>query len=61
MEGINMAKKKDFSKPIQVDTATMAFPANVRHLMPAYEDIPEDFKNGDGPYNKWQQKWFFLD
>jgi len=56
-----MAKKKDFSKPIQVDTATMAFPANVRHLMPAYEDIPEDFKNGDGPYNKWQQKWFFLD
>lgn len=46
--------------PIQdIDNITLAFPANVSHLMPAYKDIPEEFKR---PCGKWQDvvsAWFF--
>jgi len=28
-------------------------------LMPAYEDIPDEFKRQDNPWVKLQQKWFF--
>ena len=46
-------------KPIKVDAATTAFPASVGHLMPKYEDIPDEFKHRRNPWVKWQQGWFF--
>src|SRR5437870_2890832 len=49
------------SQPIAVDAVTLAFPADVRALMPAYDAIPEEFKQTFGE-NKWvrfQKDWFF--
>ena len=37
----------------------IAFPANVSHLMPAYEDIPREFKHGSGKWNRLVSDWFF--
>jgi hypothetical protein len=43
----------------EIDDVFLAFPANVSHLMPRYEDIPEEFKSSS---NKWcgiASRWFF--
>ena len=48
--------------PIQeIDDATMAFPANVEHLMPKWQDIPGGFKNGNmrTEWNQLVSAWFF--
>ncbi|TAK93776.1 hypothetical protein EPO05_06940, partial [Patescibacteria group bacterium] len=40
----------------------VAFPASVADLMPAYDDIPEDFRRNRGearPWIRFQQDWFF--
>jgi hypothetical protein len=44
-----------------ITTADLAFPANVLHLMPKMEDIPEEFKdfNGGNIWTKWQSSWFY--
>jgi hypothetical protein len=45
----------------EIDAATAAFPASVRHLMPPYADIPKEFRDHDGG-NVWQRlvsDWFF--
>ena len=50
----------DFSKPFQLDALRVAFPASVKDLMPAYEDIPAEFKRFPGTvWNKWQAEWFY--
>ena len=50
----------DWSKPTVVDLLTQAFPAGIMHLLPAYEDIPSQFKLGSGvAWNAWQAKWFY--
>lgn len=46
-------------KPTKVSDLEMAFPANVLHMMPAYKDIPEEFKRGNTPQNKLIQKLFY--
>ncbi len=47
--------------PIQeIDDAMLAFPANVKSLMPKYEDIPEEFKRGHTKWNELFSKWFFV-
>lgn len=43
----------------EVDDATLAFPARTEHLMPKYEDIPDDFKCGNTKWNKIFANWFF--
>jgi hypothetical protein len=50
-----------FDKPIEIDDATYAFPADVKHLMPDREDVPREFEDfsSDNPFVKLQQKWFF--
>ncbi len=46
--------------PQDVDDVTLAFPADVRDLMPGYEDIPKEFKNfSKNKWVKFQQDWFF--
>ena len=49
----------DFSQPTNVNALDMAFGAKVMELMPAYKDIPDEFKKDSNPFVKWQQKWFF--
>lgn len=48
--------------PIQeVDDVLVAFPANIKHLMPRYEDIPDEFRNMNSTA-KWHRlflDWFF--
>src|SRR5258707_7634560 len=41
--------------PQEIDEITMAFPANVMHLMPPYDDIPEY----DSKWEKLVSDWFF--
>lgn len=49
----------NFSKPTVIDDVTLAFSANVQHLMPAYADIPAQFKNGSTMWNRFQSDWFY--
>lgn len=49
--------------PVQeIDVATAAFPANVSHLMPAWKDIPANFRSGNQltEWNKIVRAWFFF-
>lgn len=48
--------------PLPIDDLTLAFPAFVTHLMPAWSDIPEDFREERGDARRWikfQRDWFF--
>jgi len=50
----------DWSKPQTVDQLTLVFPARITHLLPPYEEIPQEFKRLAGtPWNRWQARWFF--
>jgi hypothetical protein len=52
--------EKRFAKPQEIADAKVAFPANVSGLMPAYADIPREFKpSGSSPWADWQARWFF--
>ena len=46
-------------EPQDVDDVLLAFPAQVEHLMPAYEDIPDKFKRSGDAWVKFQSDWFF--
>jgi hypothetical protein len=49
-----------FAQPTDVSAVELAFPANP--LMPAWDDIPEDFRRDRGdarPWLEFQRKWFF--
>lgn len=48
----------DFSKPIEVDDVLLAFPADVRHLMPTYAEIPEEFHRWSNEWNEIAGTWF---
>ena|ERR1017187_8061402 len=46
--------------PVQeVDKVTQAFPAKVKHLMPEWSSIPEEFHNGYTPYDKLFSACFY--
>lgn len=49
----------DFTQPTVVGKVQLAFPANVKHLMPKMEDIPEEFHRDYHPWAKWQMTWFY--
>lgn len=49
--------------PVEIDDVTLAFPANALEFMPAWDDIPEDFRKGSGDAKIWihfQETWFAL-
>jgi hypothetical protein len=49
-----------FNYPTEVDDVTLAFPAQIRHLKPTWEEIPAEFKRHDGtPWNTLFNKWFY--
>jgi hypothetical protein len=45
--------------PQEVSDLDVAFAASVRHLMPAMDEIPEEFRRDRTPYNKAVDTWFF--
>lgn len=48
--------------PIDIGDAEYVFPAGALDYMPAYEDIPEDFREGTGeaiPWIEFQRTWFY--
>lgn len=50
-----------FDQPQPVDDVLLAFPGDVRDLMPAMEDIPEEFRdrNSRSEWNLFVRDWFF--
>ena len=53
-------EKQDFTRPCgEISNATKAYPADVKNLMPAYDQIPEEIKNQDANnYTRLRAKWF---
>lgn len=49
----------EIREPMEVDPVFAAFPASVRHMMPDYKDIPEEFKRGRTKWNELVSTWFF--
>lgn len=49
-----------WAQPQEVSNALSVFPGDVRHLMPAMEEIPSEFKGSSNPWVKFQSKWFFF-
>lgn len=46
--------------PVSTDKVLRAFPASIQHLMPAPEDIPEDFRHsGDTAWNDLASTMFY--
>jgi hypothetical protein len=56
-----MKMDPDFTQPTPVSQLDVAF-GNVRELklMPAYGDIPEQFRNGKSKWIGFQQQWFYF-
>lgn len=46
-------------KPIEVSKADQVFGGRVDDILPAWKDIPEEFKNNNHPWCKWQSDWFY--
>ena len=47
---------ENFNKPIPL---TQEEPWNTYDIMPKYDDIPEEFKDWNNKWAKWQAKWMF--
>lgn len=48
-----------FDKPVVVQPLDLAFGGDTDKLMPAYKDIPAEFKSSSNYWANWQSKWFF--
>lgn len=60
MKPITFGTGMSTDQPVPVDDVFLAFPASVVHLlMPAYADIPDEYKRDSHPAVEFQQKWFF--
>ena len=46
-------------QPQTVNNIELVFPANVRHLMPPEEEIPEDYWRFSGPKQTIAARWFY--
>lgn len=46
-------------KPQEVTDLELAFGGNIDKLMPAYEELTEEFQRGRGPYCDLMEGWFF--
>jgi hypothetical protein len=55
----NRSTDEQFAQPTAVQDVDIAFGGDIRKLMPAYQDIPEDFRRERDPFSKLVHKWFF--
>lgn len=46
-------------EPKKISDAMLAFPADVRDMMPDYEDIPPEFKSSGNEWVRMQRSWFY--
>lgn len=46
-------------KPEALSALDVAFPASVLRLMPKYDEIPREFKNGSTKWSRLVSDWFF--
>ena len=52
--------KSRWDTPQPVDILATAFGGNMQQLLPAWGEIPDEFKRHNGtPWNKVQMTWFF--
>lgn len=45
--------------PVEVTALDMAFGGKAMKILPAYKDIPGDFKRGNHPARKFASDWFY--
>ncbi len=50
---------KQYLPDLSLTKVDEAFPARVSHLMPPYEEIPEEFLRGRNKWCDFQSDWFF--
>lgn len=55
MSGMNCTVE-DMVRPLPIDSE---LPRRTADCMPAYADIPKEFKTGLHPWSRWQATWFF--
>ena len=46
-------------KPIEVTSAERAFGGKAMEILPAWTDIPDEFKRSGNQWVLWQQEWFY--
>lgn len=46
-------------EPQEITDVMHAFPGNVSHLMPVYEDIPSEFHKCNSPWSTLASAWFY--
>lgn len=56
---MSKAKATSGMKPQDISDATVAFPASVTHLMPAYDKVPDEFKRGRNAWVRLMTTWFY--
>lgn len=49
----------DFAQPTDIDQVTMVFPGSVRHLMPSYDAIRDEYDRGNKWSNRLFSDWFY--
>lgn len=54
----NKTVVRDWTKPTEVSDVDIAF-GGIAGLLPEYEEIPQEFKDGRTEWNRVQSKWFF--
>lgn len=50
---------KRFAEPKPVSPVDMAFGGKIGDLMPAYKELPEEFRCERDPFTRLVHKWFF--
>lgn len=54
-----MSDEQQFSKPKPVTDLDLAFGGRIADLMPAYRDLPEEFRRERDPFTRLVSSWFF--
>lgn len=55
-----MTEREDrYVQPAPVTDLQIAFPADLRELLPPLELIPDEFKRGRNEWTKFVDRWFF--
>jgi hypothetical protein len=59
MDAVRQSVADRFAKPTEVSKLDMVFGGRMQELMPAYQQIPDEFKRGGNKWVEWQAKWFY--
>lgn len=48
-----------YDEPLVIDDVLYAFPGHLDKLLPSWEAIPEEFRDGHTEWNRFVTDWFF--